>query len=77
MPEFDFHGVKVGLPHSGRGSGSLSNDTLTWQRDSLTLTLQELQDGSVQIRRNGTAIGSARPGQSVRFTDDGQIESQK
>jgi hypothetical protein len=75
--EVNCFGVKVALPHSGRGSFSVGPDSLTWEKGSLTLTFRRSENGAVLMQRNGEAIGTALPGQVVKFTEDGQIESQE
>ena len=77
MPIVDCFGVRVALPCNGRGTSIVTPDSFTWPKDSLVLTFHLLENNSILIKRNGEALSTALIGQSVKFRDDGQIESLK
>ncbi len=76
-PEIDCFGVKVALPHRGRGQYELTPERLVFRKDSFTLSFDLQKDKSVSLRRNDQAIGVARPGEFVRFTDEGHIKTHR
>jgi hypothetical protein len=71
-----FYGVTDTAPSSGHDKVIVTQNAWTWRGDSFIVTL-EPQDDVIQMRRNGTVIGSARSGQAVQFARDGHVESQK
>ncbi len=74
---FQFNGLKITLPVTGKGKYGASPTRFDFRwPESNVIVIDQLPNGTFEIRKDGVLLGTAEEGDHIRFNDDGQLATE-